>query len=75
MEFTINDLLSQDKKRIKEQKPLGRPKKNNSDLQNKRVVSYLTEKEIEILENLSKNDVLSVSNYIRKVLVNHIKYS
>jgi len=75
MEFTINDLLSQDKKTIKEQKPLGRPKKNNSDLQNKRVVSYLTEKEIEILENLSKNDVLSVSNYIRKVLVNHIKYS
>lgn len=65
-EFNVNDLLSQDKKTIKEDKVLGRPKKK--DKSDNRIVTYLNDKEYHFIERLSDQQGLSISNTIKLII-------
>lgn len=69
--FNINSLLTKDKKTIKERTKQGAPVKLNK--QDKRVVAYLTENEMNEFKTLAENETLNISTYLRKVIVEHLK--
>ena len=71
MEFKINELLSKDKHNVKETSKMGRPVKTTK--RDKRVVCYLTEDELQELKKLADIGVMSQSNYVRQIIVNHVK--
>lgn len=74
MEFNVDDMIKQDKKQIpSEEKVMGRPKKDKNTLKSERVVCYLTKDELSNLKELSDLDDLTVSNYLRKVIIKHLK--
>ena len=67
----IDKLITKDKKKIKDKKTknVGRPKKDDSERKDKKVVSYLTKKEFQILEKIAKENDLTISQMARKMLV------
>ena len=78
MVFNVDDLLTKDKKTIKEvekkvskNKKMGRPiKKIKAD---ERIVCYLTKEENEKFELIAEEEVLSKSSLARKVLIEFLK--
>jgi len=71
----IDKLITKDKKRIKDKKTknIGRPKKDDSERKDNKVVTYLTKKEFQILEKITKENDLTISQMARKMLVKALK--
>jgi len=69
----IDNLITADKKQLKESKTVGRPKKSSYEKKDKRVVSYLTLNEMFDLEEIAKNNDITVSQMARKIIINYIK--
>jgi len=73
MSFDINDLMSQDKKVIrdvKKEKKQGRPKK---EVTKKNIVTtYLTDSENENLRNLVEESGMTLAAYVRKIIKDEI---
>lgn len=79
MVFNVDDLLTKDKKTIKEvetkvvkkNKKMGRPtKKIKAD---ERIVCYLTKEENEKFELIAEEEVISKSALARKILIEFLK--
>jgi len=70
----IDDLITKDKKEFKEKKSLvGRPKKHDFEKKDKRIVSYLTYSELTDLEDLARENEITVSQIARKIIIDFIK--
>lgn len=74
MGFDINDLMSQDKKvirNIKKEKKQGRPKK---EVTKKNIVTtYLTDDENEKIRDLVEKSGMTLAAYIRRLILEKIK--
>jgi len=72
MGFNINDLMSQDKKNIRNvKKKQGRPKKKVT--KKSIVTTYLTEQENEDLRGLVEESGLTLAAFVRKIIKNEIQ--
>ena len=69
----IDDLITTDKKQLKEVGAVGRPKKEAKEKKDKRVVSYLTSSEMSDLEEIASENDLTVSQMARKIIIDHIR--
>lgn len=69
----IDSLITADKKQLKESGAVGRPKKKNYEKKDKRIVSYLTSNEMYDLEDIARDNDLTVSQMARKIIIDHIK--
>jgi len=74
MGFDINDLMSQDKKVIrdvKKEKKQGRPKK---EVTKKNIVTtYLTDEEKEKLNYIVEESGMTLAAYVRRIILQNIK--
>lgn len=70
---SIDDLITADKKQLKEGGAVGRPKKKNYEKKDKRIVSYLTSSEMYDFERIAEDNDLTVSQMARKIILDHIK--
>jgi len=74
MGFDINDLMSQDKKVIrdvKKEKKQGRPKK---EITKKNIVTtYLTDEEKEKLNYIVEESGMTLAAYVRRIILQNIK--
>lgn len=70
---SIDDLITADKKQLKEGGTVGRPKKKNYEKKDKRIVSYLTSSEMDDFERIAEDNDLTVSQMARKIIIEHIK--
>ena len=70
---SIDDLITADKKQLKEGGAVGRPKKKNYEKKDKRIVSYLTSSEMYDFERIAEENDLTVSQMARKLILEHIK--
>ena len=75
MAFNVDELLTEDKKTIKEKKKMGRPTKaEKAEIPlTKRVVSYLSSEENEKFEMLAREEMLSNSAMLRRIILQYIK--
>jgi len=69
----IDNLITADKKQLKEGGTVGRPKKSSYEKKDKRVVSYLTSNEMFDLEEIARNNDLTVSQMARRIIIDYIK--
>lgn len=72
MEFDINQLVTEDTKTVKDNSNMGRPLKSKKTKQDKRLVVYLTEDEYDKFKFLANQEILSNSNYLRKLILEKI---
>ena len=73
----INDLLTEYKNKIVDKitKNIGRPKKEEKLKKEKRVVSYLTNEEMDKFTQISEELDITVSQLVRKAILKYIKDS
>ena len=70
MEFNIDDLVTEDKLKIKETKPVGRPKKDSTEKRSCKIMINLTQSEYAQIMNKAKETGISAAVYVRMVALN-----
>lgn len=70
---SINDLITADKKQLKEGGVVGRPKKSSCEKKDKRIVSYLTSSELVDFEQIAEKNDLTVSQMARKIIIDKMR--
>ncbi len=75
MEFDVNSLITKDKKTLNNTKQKGaggRPPLPAEKKKSKKVMTYFTESEVEMLKELAKSQNLSLSNFVRICAINQL---
>ena len=65
MEFNIDDLLTEDKLKIKETKPVGRPKKDSTEKRSYKIMVNLTKSEYDQIVRKANESSISTAVFVR----------
>ena len=71
MEFNIDDLVTEDKHKIKDTKPIGRPKKDSTEKRSYKIMINLTNAEYEKIIHKAKETGISAAVYVRLAALNN----